>query len=200
MTTVELTLLGALVGWTIGTLICLLGLSKCPIPFRFSRGYVHLFRGIPFLVLCMLVYYGPSVVGLNVPSFLAGVLALALNTSAFCAEILRGGLNAVSIGQIEAAESLGYRRFQYMVRIILPEVFVLVIPQLLNELTIILKNSSLVMVISVVELMFTAQQIVATNNNPSQIYLLVMVFYVVIIGLLSRLSKWLEARTVDLFQ
>jgi polar amino acid transport system permease protein len=199
LTTIELTLSGILIGWTVGVCVCLLGRDRRPLLSRISVLYIEFFRGIPFLVLCMLVYYGLSFIGISLSPFIAGAFALALNTSPFCAEIIRGGLLAIPAGQIEAAQSLGFTKFQYMTRIILPEVFILVMPQLLGELTTILKNSSLVMVISVVELMFTANQIVATNNNPTTIYLMATVFYLMMTVSLSLLSKHIERRTTSLY-
>jgi len=195
--TIELTFSGALLGWTIGASIYFLGKNRRPLLSKISKVYIDLFRGIPFLLLCMLIYYGLSFFGISLSPFVAGAFALALNTSAFCAEIIRGGFQAIPSGHIEAAKSLGFTKLQYLIRLILPEVFIFVMPQLLNEFTILLKNSSLVMVISVVELMFTANQIVATNNNPTEIYVLVTIFYLMMTIPLSLLSKRVERRTAD---
>ncbi|AJY77415.1 amino acid ABC transporter permease [Paenibacillus beijingensis] len=197
----ELTVLGVLAGWLLGLFICLLKISSNRVISGFARGYIALLRGLPFLVLCMFIYYGsPILLGFDIPPFLSGVTALAVTTSAFSAEIIRGGIMGIAKGQKEAAESLGFNSWQTMRHIVLPQSLLSVLPQLTNEFSIVLKNSSLVMVISLTELTFTASQIVGVYFNPTEIYLATALLYFIMTFSISTLARYIERRKVNVFR
>ncbi|RUX43816.1 ABC transporter permease subunit [Mesorhizobium sp. M7A.F.Ca.US.014.04.1.1] len=132
--------------------------------------------------------------GINVAPILAAIIALTLNTIAFQAEIFRGGLLAIPRGQLEAARMVGIRKWAARQHILVPQILRLVIPSLVNETISILKNSSLVSVIAVTELMRVSQQIVATTYRPFEIYIAAAIIYIVINFLLSLLGRMAEQR------
>lgn len=159
-----------------------------------SFAYQSAWRGTPILVQLLIIYYLLPVFGLNVPPILAAIVALTLNTVAFQADIFRGGLLVVPRGQMEAARMVGIRKWAVRRRILIPQIFRLVIPSLVNETISILKNSSLVSVIAVTELMRVSQQIVATTYRPFEIYIAAAVIYIAINFLLSLTGRAVEQR------
>lgn len=159
-----------------------------------SRVYQSAWRGTPILVQLLIIYYLLPVIGINVPPVLAAIIALTLNTTAFQAEIFRGGLLAIPKGQMEAARMVGLRKWSARRHILIPQVFRLVIPSLVNETISILKNSSLVSVIAVTELMRVSQQIVATTYRPFEIYIAAGIIYMVINLALSLAGRATERR------
>lgn len=159
-----------------------------------SLVYQSVWRGTPILVQLLMIYYLLPVVGLNVPPVLAAIIALTMNTTAFQAEIFRGGLLAIPPGQLEAARMVGIRNWAARVHILIPQVFRLVIPSLINETISILKNSSLISVIAVTELMRVSQQIVSATYRPFEIYLTAGIIYIVVNALLSTAGWSVERR------
>ena len=155
--------------------------------------YVSFIRGTPVLIQIFLVYYVLPVVGIDIGAITAGVLALTLNSAAFQAEIFRGGLAALSRGQIEAARSLGISPAVTWLKIILPQLFIATTPPLVNEFTLVVKVTPLVSMITVVELMRVSQQIFSNNFRPLEVLLGAFVLYFVICFAGSQLSRWLEA-------
>jgi His/Glu/Gln/Arg/opine family amino acid ABC transporter permease subunit len=156
--------------------------------------YISYVRGTPLLVQILLVFYLLPKVGLELSPIGAGISALAISSAAFTAEIVRGGLSAIPPGQIEAAVSLGMRRGVIWWRIILPQVYQLVLPPLLNEFTLVVKATPLVSVIAVIEIMRVAQQIYNENYRPLEVILGVAIIFFVINFTLGRLAAWLERR------
>ncbi|MDR0809993.1 MAG: amino acid ABC transporter permease [Gemmobacter sp.] len=181
-----------ILGMPLGLILCFGVVSPKPWVSRISRIYQSVWRGTPILVQLLIIYYLLPLIGINVPSILAAILALTLNTVAFQAEIFRGGLLAISPGQLEAARMVGIRRWAARYHILMPQIFRLVIPSLVNETISILKNSSLVSVIAVTELMRVSQQIVATTYRPFEIYIAAGIIYIVINLLLSLAGRSAE--------
>jgi polar amino acid transport system permease protein len=124
----------------------------------------------------------------------AACLALTKNTAAFQAEIYRGGLTAIPTGHTEAARMLGMTQFQIRKNILLPQMFRAVLPSLTNEATSLLKNSSLISVIGVTELLRTGQQVVATTYRPLEVYFIIALTYLVMTVSLGILGRVLERR------
>lgn len=167
------------VGLVIGMAGCLCRISQSR-PLRVvSSVYVSVLRGVPILVLLLIVFYMLPQVGIEVPPILAAIIALSLNTGAFQAEIYRGGFASIPHGQVEAARALGMGEGRILGKIIIPQVLWLVLPALVNEIIVLLKNSSLISVIAVTELMRTSQQIVSKTYRPTEIYLAVAVLYII---------------------
>ncbi|MCA0023991.1 MULTISPECIES: amino acid ABC transporter permease [unclassified Mesorhizobium] len=183
-----------ILGMPLGLVLCFGVTSKKTWLRYFSRIYQSVWRGTPILVQLLIIYYLLPLIGINVAPILAAILALTLNTIAFQAEIFRGGLLAIPPGQLEAARMVGIRKWAGRQHILVPQILRLVIPSLVNETISILKNSSLVSVIAVTELMRVSQQIVATTYRPFEIYITAAVIYIVINFLLSLIGRMAEQR------
>jgi len=190
------TILLALAGVTTGTLLGMaLGILSvmAPASIRWSiTAYVFVVRGIPVLVWMFLAYYLLPAMGIIVGDFLAVVGALIMYTGAFVTEIFRGAVLAVPSGQVNAARSLGMRRWTMLKLVILPQAMKLSIPPLLNNSVMMIKATSYVSVVGVWELTYAAREVVERTLAPFQVFLGVMILYFLICYPLSILSKRLE--------
>jgi polar amino acid transport system permease protein len=156
--------------------------------------YRSFWRGTPILLQLLLVYYLLPEIGLDVAPLTAAIMALTLNTAAFQSEIFRSGIAHIPQGQIEAARMAGIPLRHIRRRIVLPQVFRLTLPPLTNEIITILKNSSLVSVIAVTELMRVSEQIASRTFQPLETYLAAAMLYLAVNLVLARLSAHLERR------
>jgi polar amino acid transport system permease protein len=181
-------------GMPLGLALCFGLTSSQPWLRSISRIYQSVWRGTPILVELLIIYYLLPLIGVNVAPILAAIVALTLNTVAFQADIFRGGLLALPAGQIEAARMVGIRKWPVRRHILVPQMFRLVTPSLVNETISILKNSSLVSVVAVTELMRVSQQIVATTYRPFEIYITAAIIYIIINLLLSLVGRTAERR------
>ncbi len=154
--------------------------------------YVSFFRGTPLLVQLLLIYYLLPGIGLDVPSHVAAIAGMALCTSAYQAEILRGGFAGVPKGLVEAAEMCGFSRLAVFRRIRLPIAVKLTIPALVSEAIMMLKSSSLISVVGVVELTRMAQNLAASTYKPLEIYLAAGAVYLAINLVLAAFGLGLE--------
>jgi His/Glu/Gln/Arg/opine family amino acid ABC transporter permease subunit len=193
--TLFVSLLGAIFGLLVGLLLFFMRETKWK-PVRFlAHLYISFVRGTPLLVQIFLVYYAlPGLTGIDLRPFTAGVLALSLNSGAFAAEIIRGGLTRVPHGQYEAADALGLPRFVTWFKIILPQVLRSILPPLVNEFTLLVKASTLLSVITVVDLTRTAQNIMNTTYRPVEAFIIAGSFYFIMLFVLSMLARQLEKR------
>lgn len=193
--TIQVSLLSMLFAMTIGLIIALPALSDSPVLKWINRVYVEVIRSIPVLVLLLWVYYGmPTLLDVSLNHFWAGVIALTISESAFMAEVFRGGIQAISRGQHEAAESLGLNYWQKMRLVILPQAFRQILPPLGNQFVYILKMSSLVSVIGLSDLTRRANELVVNEYLPLEIYTFLVLEYLVLILLVSQAVRWLEKR------
>ncbi|HSI39939.1 MAG TPA: amino acid ABC transporter permease [Xanthobacteraceae bacterium] len=192
--TVVYSLSSVAIGFCIGTLVCAAGLSGSRIGRGFAAFYVSFFRGVPLLVQLLLSYYCLPLFGINVPSSVAAVGTLALCTGAYLAEILRGGFLGIPRGQIEAARMLGLSRPQILTRIEVPLAVRLTLPSLVNETTMMVKSSSLISVVGVLELTRLAQNIATSTFQPLEIYLTAGAIYFAINGVISAAGTLAERR------
>ena len=156
------------------------------------RGYISYVRGTPLLVQIFLVFYVVPRIAFEIPPIVAGILALALSSAAFTTEIMRGGLSAIPKTQIEAAQSLGLTPFTIWTKVLLPQMFNMILPPLVNEFTLVIKGSPLISVITVVELMRIAQQIYNENYRPLEVLLGVAIIFFVINFTLTRVAGRVE--------
>ena len=159
-----------------------------------ARLYRSFWRGTPILVQLLMIFYFLPAFGFRVDPMTAAVLALTLNSAAFQGEIYRAGLAAMPRGQIEAARILGIGRWRARLVIEIPQMARLVMPALVNEAISIVKNSSLVSVIAVTELMRRSQQIAATTFQPLEVYLIAGAAYLAVNLVLARLGAAAERR------
>jgi His/Glu/Gln/Arg/opine family amino acid ABC transporter permease subunit len=163
-------------------------LSQAPsrLPRRLVGGYVELFRNTPLLIQIFMVYFGLPQLGLKLSPFLSGLSALVLYAAAYNAEVFRAGIEAVPRGQHEAALSTGLTPLQSMRYVIVPQAIRIALPALGNNLVSLVKNSSLVSTIGMVELMFVANDISFNNFRSFEIYGAAAVLYVVLVLGLTR--------------
>ncbi|MFD2140428.1 amino acid ABC transporter permease [Ancylobacter oerskovii] len=192
--TVVYSLTSVAIGFCIGTLMCAAGLSASRLGRGISAFYVSFFRGVPLLVQLLISYYCLPLIGVNVPSSVAAVGTLALCTGAYLAEILRGGFLGISPGLIEAARMVGLSRRQILTRIEVPLAVRLTLPALVNETTMMVKASSLISVVGVLELTRLAQNIATSTFQPLEIYLTAGAIYFVINGAITLLGQLAESR------
>lgn len=199
--TIGISLLAIAVGMVIGFLSCIMGLSKNPVLKAISAVYVWLIRGTPMIVQAFFVFYAvPQLIKLITGSqftlspFAAGSITLSLNAGAYLSEIFRGGIQAVPKGQTEAARSLGLSSFKTMMRVVLPQAFKITIPSLVNQFIITVKDTSILSVIGLAELVNRAKQYVGATFRFFETYIVVGGFYLIIISLLMLLSRYIEKR------
>jgi polar amino acid transport system permease protein len=193
-TVLLITLATIVLSWACG-LAAVLGRRSGWAPLRgMCAFYVWFTRGTPALIQVFIVYFGLPQLGVHLDPFVAGVVALGLNSGAYVAEIIRSGLLAVPLGQMESAQALGMRQSETMRRIILPQVFRVALPSMTNEAIAILKNTSLLSTITVVDVTLYAETIISTTFRPFQFYIAASLIYLVLTSLLTRFSAWLERR------
>ncbi len=199
--TIILTTLAVAIGTCIGLFVSLLRLSKFKPANWLAKAYVDFFRGTPLLVQIFIVFYAsPEILSwlLNkrvvLSAFTSGAIALSLNSGAYIAEIFRGGIQSIDRGQMEAARSLGMPYSQAMRYIILPQAFKRSIPPLGNEFIAMLKDSSLVSVISVQELMMTGRIMYGRTYRVMETWLPIAFLYLIMTMTISQFVAYLERR------
>ena len=161
---------------------------------KICRGFVEFMKAVPLLALLLALYFGLPPLGLTLSGFWAGALGLGLHGSAYVAEILRGGLQAIHKGQREAGLAVGLSPVQVFAHIVMPQAMRIMLPPLLNTYVALLKDSSLCALIATDELMLTARAISSESFLPMHIFLLVGIVYFMIAFPLSLLSRWLQIR------
>lgn len=196
--TLELTAGAVAIGIVIGLFMALMRLSDKRLFRGLAIAYIDFFRGTPLLVQILMVYFAvPQLLGFQTPDnyqFIAGIAAMGLNSGAYIAEIFRSGIQSIDRGQTEAARSLGMTKAQAMRYIILPQAIKRVIPPLGNEFIALLKDSSLVAIIALEDLMYSGKIIVGRTYQPFVVYFEVAMFYLVMTLILSRFVNYTERR------
>ncbi|MGX7025041.1 ABC transporter substrate-binding protein/permease [Vagococcus hydrophili] len=192
--TVFLAFVGVLFGAVIGAILALMKLSKNKLFKFFSICYIEYVRGTPLLVQIFLVFFGSNVIGFDLSALAASCLALSLNSGAYVAEIIRAGINAVDKGQTEAARSLGMNQFQSMKLIVFPQAIKNILPALGNEFVTVIKESSVVSVIGVSELMFQGGVVQGASFKPFLPIMIVSLIYFMLTFTLSRILGVAERR------
>ncbi len=193
--TILLSVTAIAISIVVGLLIALPGLSSKRSWRMVNRTYVELVRAVPILVMILWVYYGlPTLAGISISVFWAGVVALALSDSAFEAEIFRAGIQSIDKGQYEAAHTVSLSYVDTMRFVILPQAIRRILPALGNQLVYMLKMSSLVSVIGMQELTRKANELVVSEYRPLEIYTILVLEYLVLILIVSAGVRWLERR------
>jgi len=193
--TIWITFFGLLIGFFLGTLAGLGKTVRSQILNRISAVYIETIRGTPLMVQVMFIYFGlPMAAGTRIPPLVAGVTAIALNSGAYIAEIVRGAIQSIDRGQTEAGRSIGLTRFQTVLYVIWPQAFKRMIPPLGNQFIISLKDTSLLVVIGVGELTRTGQEIIAVNFRAFEVWTTVALMYLVLTLTLSKLLAVTEKR------
>ncbi|WP_022850898.1 amino acid ABC transporter permease [Limisalsivibrio acetivorans] len=192
--TLEISVLALIGGFIIGLAAALLKLSKNPVLRGISSFYVWIVRSTPLLVQLFLIYFGLPQMGIDLGPFFSGVLGLSMNTGAYNAEAIRGGIMSVPAGQMEASRSLGMSSKLAMRRIILPQAMRIAIPALGNNFVILIKDTSLVSTITLVELTLTAQRLIGSTYKPFEMYLMAAFLYAVLTTATSLLLSKVEQK------
>ena len=199
--TLALALLSFAIAMVIGIIFGMFSVSPVKALRIISEVFVDVIRGIPLMILAAFIFWGipnliESMTGHQNPinDFVAGTIALSLNAGAYIAEIVRGGIQAVPAGQMEASRSLGISYSKTMRKIILPQATKIMLPNFVNQFVIALKDTTIVSAIGLVELFQTGKIIIARNYQSFKMYAILAVFYLIIITLLTRLAKRLEKR------
>ncbi len=192
--TVELTAVTVAMGSVLGLALALARLSlRRPVQFLASF-YIWVFRGTPLLMQLFFIYYGLPQFGLRLDPFPSAVIGLSLNAAAYIAEITRGAIQSIDKGQMEAALALGMSRGQAMRHIILPQSYRRLLPPMANEFIALLKDSSLVSTIQMVDLMRTAKLVESSTFRPFEIYFLAGLCYLTLTSFFSVAFGYLERR------
>ena len=199
--TLALALISFAIAIVIGVIFGMFSVSPYKSLRLLAEIFVDVIRGIPLMILAAFIFWGipnfiESITGQQSPinDFAAGTIALSLNAAAYIAEIVRGGIQAVPVGQMEASRSLGISYGKTMRKIILPQATKLMLPNFVNQFVIALKDTTIVSAIGLVELFQTGKIIIARNYQSFKMYAILAIFYLVIITLLTRLAKRLEKR------
>ncbi len=173
----------------VGLIVCAGRLSENPILLRITRAYISLIRGTPLLLQLFYIYYALPEVGIVLPAFLAGVIGLSLNFGAYLAELFRAGVQSVGKGQTEAARALGLRSFHLFRLVIAPQALRTILPALGNYALVLLKDSSLVAVLSVLELMRAGELLANATFKALPVYTLVGLIYFAMCFVVARLFE-----------
>ena len=213
--TLILSFFTVLFGTILGTLMAMARMSKfapfskfAPLrkfmPLRWlATAYIEFFRGTPLMVQLMFIFYGLPMIGVTFPSvsfipdfdrFAAGVVAMSLNSCAYVAEVIRSGIQAVDKGQMEAARSLGFHHKQAMTLVILPQAVRNILPALGNEFVTIIKESSIVSVIGIADLMYRTKGVIAKTYNSLECLAIAALIYFVLTFVGGRLIALMERK------
>lgn len=193
--TLLISVVGLFIGFILGAIFGLGCLSKNKFFYSIASIYIEVIRGTPVLMQAIWIFFAlPLITGYNIPSVAAGIIVISINSGAYIAEVVRGAVQSIDKGQMEAGRSLGLNHNQTMQHIIWPQAFKRMIPPLGNQFIISIKDTSLLSVILVPELMFQGRLIASNHFNAVEIYTTVAVFYLAITLTLSYILRFIERR------
>ncbi len=193
--TILISLIGVALGSILGAFVALMKLSKIKIISWIASIYIEILRGTPMLVQVFIVFFGiNAALGLDISALVCGTIALVINSSAYIAEIIRAGINAVDKGQMEAVRSLGLNYRQTMKSVIMPQAIKNILPALGNEFVTLIKESSIVSTIGVGEIMFNAQVVQGISFDPFTPLIVAAALYFVLTFVLTRIMNMIEGR------
>lgn len=195
--TLILTVVSIVIALALGVLFGLMRVSRSIWLRAIGTVYVDVFRGTPLLVQAFFIYFGiPTAMGIQMTAMTAGIITLSLNAGAYMTEIVRGGIQAVDSGQMEAARSLGIGYLPTMRKVILPQAIRTMVPSYINQFVITLKDTSILSVIGIAELTQTGRIIIARNFQSFNMWLIIGIIYFVVIIALTKFSDRVEKRLV----
>lgn len=199
--TLLLALLGLLFACILGLIFGLMSVVKSKGCNVIAQIFVDVIRGVPMIVLAYFIYFGVpyffnNFLNANIilTALQAGTACLALNCGAYMAEIIRAGIQSVDVGQMEAARSLGLPYWKAMLKVVLPQAIKTMIPSIINQFIITLKDTSILSIIGFPELVNAAKNVNAIEGKVFQTWAIVAVMYLIVITVLSKLAKGLERR------
>ncbi|WP_233833653.1 amino acid ABC transporter permease [Paraburkholderia sp. ZP32-5] len=192
--TIKFAVASMVLGLVVGLIVAIVRISNSRILSATAQGYVSLMRGTPLLVQIFVVYYGLPDIGISLDPTAAGILTLTLNAGAYLSESMRGAILGISGGQWAASHSLGLTYMQTLRYVVCPQALRLAVPSLGNTLISLIKDTSLVSVITVTELLRSAQEAIASTFQPLPLYLAAAAIYWVLSTLLARIQFRIEKR------
>jgi polar amino acid transport system permease protein/polar amino acid transport system substrate-binding protein len=195
LVTVQIAFFALILASIIGLVFGLMSISKSKTLKLISTIYIFIVRGTPLMIQAMFVFFGVGqLLRVRFDPIAAGIVILAFNAGAYLSEIFRSGIEAVDKGQMEAARSLGLSHSKAMVKVVLPQAVKIMIPALMNQFIIAIKDTSILTVIGIRELVQSGKIIVATNFKAFEVYGIIALMYLIIIGLLMIASNSVERR------
>ncbi|HHW1903452.1 TPA: amino acid ABC transporter permease [Pseudomonas aeruginosa] len=194
MYTVLFAAVSMVLGLILGFSVAVVRVTKVPVVSQIAAVYVSAFRGTPLLVQIFVLYYGLPSVGIEFTPVTAGILALTLNVAAYLSESMSGAILGIDKGQWEAGLSVGLTWGQTLWNIITPQALRLAVPSLSNSLISLIKDTSLISVITVTELMLATKEVIAETFQPLPLYLAAAGIYWLLSALFERVQKALENR------
>jgi len=192
--TIALTAWSFVIAVVIGLVVCFCRISRAPAVSQVATFYIEVIRGTPLLLQLFYIYYALPDIGIRLPAFQAGVAGLSMNFGAYLAELFRAGIQSIDFGQREAARSLGLSSPQTMRHIILPQAVRVIFPALGNYALVLVKESSLVAVLSVRELMRAGELLASSTFQTMKIFTLVGAIYLVLSYALSLTFRSVEKK------
>lgn len=192
--TLFLSFFGVILGVVVGVFLALMKLSKISFFNKIAGAYIEIIRGTPLLVQLLLVYYGLDKIGLQLPDLASGIIAVSLNSAAYVAEIIRAGIQSIDKGQMEAARSLGMSHGMSMRYIIIPQAFKNILPALGNEFIVLIKESAIVSIVGIHDLMYNTDTIRGISFKPFTPLVITAMIYFIITFTLSKLLAMVERR------
>jgi His/Glu/Gln/Arg/opine family amino acid ABC transporter permease subunit len=194
--TIWLSALGIAIGVPLGLALALIRVWRVPVLAPLVAGYVSVLRATPLVTLALLIFFGLPQLGIELPLYIAAVTTLALNTSAFQAEIWRASILDFPADQLEAARAHGMTRRLAFRRIVLPQAWRASLPGMVNEMTFLLKTSPAIAVIGVVDLTRAAARVSAYTYDPLPPFLMATIIYMVVVSVMVRSQRLIETAIV----
>lgn len=193
--TLEITIIALLLATIIGLVVGLVNVGKNKILKSVAKIYIDLIRGTPLIVQAFFLYFGMTgALHFRMTPEMAGIIVISLNAGAYLAEIFRGGIQSIDPGQMEAARSLGLPYSKAMIKVILPQAFKNMIPSILNQFIISLKDTSILTVIGVRELTQSGQIVIASTYRSFEVWTMVGIMYFILIFSLSTIFRKVEVK------
>ncbi len=192
--TIQITMLAIIIGLGFGLVLALARISKSKVPSSISAFYIWIFRGTPLLLQIFVIYFSLPQIGITLSAFISAVIAFGLNSAAYLAEIIRAAILSIDKGQMEAAKALGMTYRQAMFKIIIPQSYRRLLPPVGNEFIILLKDSSLVSVIGMTELLRVAKKMSNSSGGDMIYYGIAAAIYLLLTSVLTYVFQKLERR------
>lgn len=190
--TIPLTVISFSLAIIIGTIVALIQFANIKVLKQIAKFYIWVIRGTPLLVQLMVIFYGLPSIGIVLNPFPAAIIVFSFNAGAYCAETIRGALESINRGQIEAGYCVGMNFVQIMWHIVLPQAFKNAFPSLANSLISMIKDTSLASNITVVELLMKTKQLVGVYYQPLLLYCEAGLIYLILSTVLGQIAKYVE--------
>lgn len=193
--TIKIGWMGIALAFVIGIVCAFILYFKIPVASAVVKCYVELFRNTPLLVQLFFIYYGLPAVGIKISAEVCGVIGLGLLGGSYMTESIRSGLEAVPFIQTESALSLGMTNRQLFTNVILPQAFTISVPGILANVIFLLKETSVFSAISLMDLMFTAKDLIGLYYNTLESLFLLVIFYIIMLLPVSFAGSYIEKKT-----